>query len=583
MGEVFRARDIRLGREVALKVLPEALAQDRERLARFEQEARAASALNHPNIVTIHEIGREGETTFIAMELVDGKTLRELELAGAMPVRKILGVAAQVAEGLAKAHAAGIVHRDLKPENVMVSKDGFVKILDFGLAKLVEPQSGEVSAMPTMAEPRDARRNGAGHGGLHVAGAGLGRAPGLSVGSVLAGLDALRDVDGAEGVPEEDGGGDDVGDHPGGAGARREAAPGSSAAGALDAGSVSRQGSRGALRLDRGSRPGSRERAGPHLGSLERRGGDACRDGKARPASDPAPGSRGRAGRGLDSGWVARGARLVERTTGVAHVPATDVPPGPARQCAFRPGRSDGRLRSAVARGSRGSMQLYQTRLGNPESRTFDFRGDILAISSSNELAIDPVSSRGALGTLGTLARVPLSGGTPRPVLENVAYAGADFSPEGQRARRRPRRRRARHGWSSPRARCWFPRAWTGPAFRRTARGSRSGTPRGRPDLGRPRRPARQVEEDLSRPISSALRARPAGGRTGRRSGSPVPDRASRDALWGLDLSGRRRLVMRVPGDLELDDISQDGRVLISHHTLTRHGTRGLGRRPKAA
>jgi len=153
MGEVYRARDPRLGRDVAVKVLPQALALDRDRLSRFEQEARAASALSHPNIVTIHEIGREGETAFIAMELVEGATLRELTMPGPMPVRRILSVAAQVAEGLSKAHSTGIVHRDLKPENVMVSKDGFVKILDFGLAKLVEPEPGEVSAMPTLAQP----------------------------------------------------------------------------------------------------------------------------------------------------------------------------------------------------------------------------------------------------------------------------------------------------------------------------------------------------------------------------------------------------------------------------------------------
>src|SRR5215510_9103045 len=153
MGEVYRARDTRLGREVALKVLPESLAADRDRLARFEQEARAASALNHPNIVTIHEIGRDGETTFVAMELVDGKTLRELSVPGPMPVKKVLNIGAQVSEGLAKAHGAGIVHRDLKPENVMVSKDGFVKILDFGLAKLMETDTSGVSALPTIAQP----------------------------------------------------------------------------------------------------------------------------------------------------------------------------------------------------------------------------------------------------------------------------------------------------------------------------------------------------------------------------------------------------------------------------------------------
>ncbi len=153
MGEVYRARDVRLGREVALKVLPEEVSADRDRLARFEQEARSASALNHPNIVTIHDIGQSGTVSYIAMELVDGQTLREIVAEGAMPLRRILSIAPQVAEGLAKAHAAGIVHRDLKPENVMVSRDGYVKILDFGLSKLAAPESGEVSAMPTLARP----------------------------------------------------------------------------------------------------------------------------------------------------------------------------------------------------------------------------------------------------------------------------------------------------------------------------------------------------------------------------------------------------------------------------------------------
>ncbi len=137
MGEVYRARDTKLSRDVAIKVLPPELAGDTARLARFEKEARTASALNHPNIVTIYEIGQVDETSFIAMELVQGRTLREVVAAGPLALRKLLPIAAQAADGLAKAHAAGIVHRDLKPENLMVTRDGFVKILDFGLAKLV--------------------------------------------------------------------------------------------------------------------------------------------------------------------------------------------------------------------------------------------------------------------------------------------------------------------------------------------------------------------------------------------------------------------------------------------------------------
>ncbi len=140
MGEVYRARDPRLQREIAIKVLPPSVATDPERLKRFEKEARAASALNHPNLVTVHDIGAANGVEYIAMELVDGRTLREVLADGALPIRSFLSIAAQASDGLAKAHAAGIVHRDLKPENLMVTKDGFVKILDFGLAKLTQPE-----------------------------------------------------------------------------------------------------------------------------------------------------------------------------------------------------------------------------------------------------------------------------------------------------------------------------------------------------------------------------------------------------------------------------------------------------------
>jgi predicted Ser/Thr protein kinase/dipeptidyl aminopeptidase/acylaminoacyl peptidase len=149
MGEVYRARDSRLRREVAIKVLSAELSADADRRNRFEQEARSASALNHHNIVTVHEIGTADSTIYIAMELVDGKTLREVLQGGPLPTKRLLDISYQIADGLAKAHAAGIVHRDLKPENVMVTKDGVVKILDFGLAKLLKTQEDEASNVPT--------------------------------------------------------------------------------------------------------------------------------------------------------------------------------------------------------------------------------------------------------------------------------------------------------------------------------------------------------------------------------------------------------------------------------------------------
>jgi predicted ATPase len=136
---------------VAIKILPEAFSANSDQLHRFEQEARSASALNHPNIVTIYELGRDGSNHYIAMELVEGKTLRELLVSGLLPTRKAIEIAAQVAEGLTKAHEAGITHRDLKPENLMVSDDGLVKILDFGLAKVASSGEQRADACTTSA------------------------------------------------------------------------------------------------------------------------------------------------------------------------------------------------------------------------------------------------------------------------------------------------------------------------------------------------------------------------------------------------------------------------------------------------
>ena len=150
MGEVYRARDTRLNRSIAIKVLPGDVAGDPDRLRRFEQEAQAASALNHPNILTIHDIGEEAGVSFIAMEWVQGATLRDLLAAGRLPVRQLADIAHQTAEGLAKAHAAGIVHRDLKPENIMISDDGHVKIVDFGLAKLAAPSSDAAETLTAL-------------------------------------------------------------------------------------------------------------------------------------------------------------------------------------------------------------------------------------------------------------------------------------------------------------------------------------------------------------------------------------------------------------------------------------------------
>jgi serine/threonine protein kinase len=139
MGEVFRARDTRLNRDVAIKVLPKEFVADADRLRRFEQEAKTLAALNHPNILTIHDAGVHEGAPYLVSELLEGQTLREVlgsTATAALPVRKATEYALQMAHGLAAAHGKGIIHRDLKPENIFVTKDGRVKILDFGLAKL---------------------------------------------------------------------------------------------------------------------------------------------------------------------------------------------------------------------------------------------------------------------------------------------------------------------------------------------------------------------------------------------------------------------------------------------------------------
>src|SRR6185295_2795685 len=146
MGEVYRARDTRVGRQVAVKVLPPGFVTDPDRLRRFEQEARAAAALNHPNILVLHDLGTHEGTPYLVTELLEGETLRERLDHDALSPRKAVDIALQVARGLAAAHERGLAHRDLKPANLFVLRDGHVKILDFGLAKVTRPASSDKSA-----------------------------------------------------------------------------------------------------------------------------------------------------------------------------------------------------------------------------------------------------------------------------------------------------------------------------------------------------------------------------------------------------------------------------------------------------
>ena len=155
MGEVYRARDSRLGRDVAIKILPPAVSGDPEALGRFEREARAVGALSHPNIVSIHDVGTDAGISYVVMELLEGETLRArlTATASGLPRAKALEIAVQIAHGLAAAHGKGIVHRDLKPENVFLTADGRVKILDFGLARALPSGMQAISNADTVMSP----------------------------------------------------------------------------------------------------------------------------------------------------------------------------------------------------------------------------------------------------------------------------------------------------------------------------------------------------------------------------------------------------------------------------------------------
>src|SRR4029077_17979934 len=152
MGEVYRARDDRLKRDVAIKVLPAAVSSDPDRLRRFQVEAQAAGGLNHPNLATVHDVGQYDDAPYVVQELLEGETLRSVLAGGRLSPRKTIDYAMQISHGLAAAHEKGIIHRDLKPENLFVTNDGRVKILDFGLAKLTQigEGSGPQTNLPTV-------------------------------------------------------------------------------------------------------------------------------------------------------------------------------------------------------------------------------------------------------------------------------------------------------------------------------------------------------------------------------------------------------------------------------------------------
>jgi len=531
MGEVYRARDARLGRDVALKVLPAAYASDPERLRRFDQEARAAGALNHPNIVAIFDVGTHDGSPFVVSELLEGHTLRSRLADGPPPLRKALDYAVQVAQGLAAAHAKGIVHRDLKPENLFVTNDGHVKILDFGLAKLVrgegatgaEADSLVATAMTEMGRvmgtvgymaPEQVRGEAADH-----------RADLFALGCVLHEM--------LTGRPPF----------------HRESAVESMAA---------------IVRDDLPPLDPLLESRAPALGALLRR------------CVEKLPGERFESAR--DLAWaldaVARAAGANPAGATAEAVPAHEEAIGYQR-VTFRRGviwsarfTPDGHSVVYSASWEGKPLELFWSHLGNPEARSLGFRdGDLLAVSATNEMAImlrtEFVTS---FDRRGTLARVPSMGGAPRELLNDVH--SADWSPDGQqfaivRTRQGMTRLEYPVGNVIYQSAGWIGQMRLSPDGLRIAftdHPSR-GTDSGSISLV-DRKGERTVLSDGWGTIRGLAWA-PDGGEvwfTADRHG------AAR-GLYAVSLEGRVRHVLQLASNLTIHDIARDGRVLVGHGT----------------
>ena len=421
MGEVYRARDSRLKREVAIKVLPHALALDADRLRRFEQEALATAALNHPNILAVFDIGTEG-SPYVVSELLEGETLRERLRSGSVAVRKALDFALQIAHGLAAAHEKGIIHRDLKPENLFVTKDGRVKILDFGLAKLTQAEAGAHTSLPT-----------ATHG--TEAGVVLGTAGYMSPEQVRGmALDARSDIFSFGAILYE---------MLSGKRAFHGETPADTMSSILkedppDLSETSRNVSPALERIVQHcleKNPEARFHSASdiafdleHLSGVSGATAKVATVGTVRPNRRLLLGLAGALGLGLvmlGLGW------WLGRAGGSA--PLAEYQPitfrtGSIGNARFTP--DGGIVYSAAWDG--GDDQLYLSHKDDPGARELGLKdAELLAISKGGELAIRlKTAYLGGYARSGTLARVPLSGGTPREVLDNVQ--DVDWAANGE-------------------------------------------------------------------------------------------------------------------------------------------------------
>jgi serine/threonine protein kinase len=559
MGEVYRARDTRLGREVAVKVLPASYSTDPERLRRFEQEARAAGALNHPNILAIYDVGTHKDSPYLVSELLDGETLGEQLQGGALPLRKSVDIALQVARGMAAAHEKGVVHRDLKPANIFLTVDGRVKVLDFGLAKLAQRDDtgidkaesltqasgtesgvvlgtvGYMSPEQVRGKPADARSDIF--------------ALGTILYEMLSGHRAFRKDSSADTM----------------AAILKEDPP--------------------QLSSNNRSVPPGVERVVGHC--LEKNPAerfqsarDLAFDLEALSGLSGASSERPYSSQSRWQKWLVRlGVALGLLAVGVAADKILgkrgnwSLPPT-FQQLTFRRGllysarfAPDGKTVVYSASWDGEAPRLYSTQPNSPESRSLDVTNSILfAVSSSNELAISSGCNYLFGGECyGTLARMPLSGGSPREVLDNVN--SADWSPDGAEL--------AVARQIGGKFRVEFP---VGKVLYENADGWLSSirvSPDGN-EVAFAEHPERGEDEGsvvvLDRNGGIKTRSESRWSIQGL-SWSPRADevwygaaheQSFANEVHAMSLSGKDRVILRLPGILRLHDISREGHLLIS-------------------
>jgi Tol biopolymer transport system component len=564
MGEVYRAKDPRLGREVAIKVLPASFSQDADRLKRFEQEARAAGVLNHPNITAVHDLGSHDGSPYIVTELLEGETLRSRLGAGPLSPRKAIDYAVQIAKGLAAAHEKGIVHRDLKPENLFITKDGRVKILDFGLAKLKTEKEGETQTdLKTVSgtEPGVVLGTMGYMSPEQVRGKAADRRSDLfSFGAILyemlSGQRAFRGDTAADTMtailtkepPDLSQTNRDI--HPG---------------------------------LDRIVRHCLEKNPEERFESAR----DVAFDLEALSASSPATTAPYAAERRrrlwpFVAGAVLATALVVGVPAYLAGRKAGDVPPPSFRQLTFRRGEimsarfaPDGTTVVYSAAWDGLPAEIFVGRLESPESRPFGLaHAEVLAISKSGEIAASlNRHSSGGFRRSGTLARVSVAGGAARDVLEEVEWA--DWAPDSKdlavvRADRGRMRLEYPIGKMLYETTGWIGNPRVSPAGDRVAFIDHPSLSDDGGSIAVVDRAGRKTV--LSRPFASTQ------GLAWLPDGTEVwftAAEVSLRAIYSASLSGRVRLRSRVAGNLTLHDISGEGRVLVTRDTF-RLEIRGL-------